>query len=410
MEELFHLRDVVDVKIMQEIQDKFSDATGMAAIIVDYQGRPITSYSNFTTFCQCVRSTQKGLDGCQCCDAHGGLEAARTGKPSIYRCHMGLVDLAAPIIFQGQYLGSILGGQVLLEENELDSLDHIANKANLPESPELEDAYHQIKVVPKNKVEAAAHLMFLMANYIVEKGVSSIIHKQLNEKNIRLMEEVKARAELEKALKDSELKALQSQINPHFLFNTLNTISRLALLEKAEKTQEIVYSLSELLRYNLRKIDQAVTLEEELSNIKKYLTIQETRFSDRVTTEINVDYEIAKATIPFLTLQPLIENAIVHGLEPKPEPGKIIIEGFLEEKEVILRVKDDGVGIAKEKLRKIRQLEEPIQSNSGHTTGLGLINVHKRLQHYFGQDYGLKINSEKNKGTIVDVSFPYIVA
>lgn len=410
MKDFFHLRDVVDVEIMQEIQDKFADATGMAAVIVDYQGKPVTRYSNFTHFCQCIRSTQKGKDGCERSDAHGGLEAARTGKPCIYRCHTGLVDLAAPIIVRGQYLGSILSGQVLLEESELDALEHIATKVDLELTPELEEAYDKIQLVPKNKIEASAQLMYLMANYIVEKGIASIVQKQLNEKNIRLMEEIKARAELEKALKSSELHALQSQINPHFLFNTLNTISRLALLEKADKTQEVVYSLAELLRYSLRKIDQIVTLEEEIAHIKRYLTIQETRFSDRIKTEFRIDSEMAKARIPLLTLQPLIENAIVHGLEPKPEPGKISVEGFLENNNVLLLVKDNGVGIPEDMLRKLARMEEQLNSGSGHTTGLGLSNVHRRIQHYFGTDYGIRINSRLAQGTTVAISFPYVVA
>jgi len=410
MKDFFHLQDVVDVEIMQEIQDKFADATGMAAVIVDYQGKPVTRYSNFTHFCQCIRSSKKGKDNCEHSDAHGGLEAARTGKPCIYRCHTGLVDLAAPIIVRGQYLGSILSGQVLLEESELDTLDHIATRVDLEQTPELKEAYEKIQVVHKNKIEAAAQLMYLMANYIVEKGIANLVQKQLNEKNIRLMEEIKARAELEKALKNSELHALQSQINPHFLFNTLNTISRLALLEKAEKTQEVVYSLSELLRYSLRKIDQIVTLEEELNHIQRYLTIQETRFSDRMETEFKINPDIYQARVPLLTLQPLIENAIVHGLEPKPGPGRIIVEGYLEDSNVILLVKDTGVGIPEEMLRRLARMEEQLTSGSGHTTGLGLNNVHRRIQHYFGTDYGLRITSKPAQGTTVAISFPYVVA
>ncbi|NPV69161.1 MAG: histidine kinase [Firmicutes bacterium] len=403
----FYLRDAVDVSVLQEIQDRFSDATGLASIIVDFQGKPIVRYSNFRPFCARVRQYPKGREGCEQSDAHAGLEAVREGRPYIYRCHMGLVDLAAPIVVNGQYLGSIMAGQVLVEEETMATLDRIAkpglNIAQIPESKQLMEG---IPTMLFAKVMASAQLMYTIANYIAEKGVASMVQQQLNEQNIRLVEEVKARAELEKALKDAELKALQSQINPHFLFNTLNTISRLALLEGAAKTQEVVFALAELLRGSLRKVGQVATLRDEIAYIRHYLLIQQTRFRDRIQVDLDIDESCLDSEIPLLTLQPLVENAIVHGLEPKEEGGHLVIRALREGEGVRIEVADDGLGMPPTVVEEVIRLESK-RSGRSHLTGLGMSNVHQRLQYYFGAGYHRDVQSRFGEGTKITLTLPY---
>jgi ligand-binding sensor protein len=142
---IFHLGDVVDVKILQEIIDCFCNATGLAAIIVDYQGKPITSYGNFHPFCQKLRAHPIGCAGCEKSDAYAGIEAVRTGQPYMYRCHMGLIDLSSPIIVEGQYLGAVMTGQVHVED---DSLERITKPAiNLKDYPELDQLHQEVQTV-----------------------------------------------------------------------------------------------------------------------------------------------------------------------------------------------------------------------------------------------------------------------
>ncbi|HHY92771.1 MAG TPA: histidine kinase, partial [Firmicutes bacterium] len=377
------------------------------SIIVDYQGKPVVRYSNFRPFCARVRQYPSGREGCEQSDAHAGLEAVREGQPYIYRCHMGLVDLGAPIVVNGQYLGSIMAGQVLIEEEAMAGLDRIAKPGlNIAQHPELKQLYESIPTMPFHKVKAAAQLMYTIANYIAEKGVANIIQQQLNEQNVRLMEEIKTRAELEKALKDAELKALQSQINPHFLFNTLNTISRLALLEGAPKTQEVVFALAELLRASLRKIGQVATLRDEIAYVRHYLLIQETRFRDRIHVDLDIDEQCLDGEIPLLTLQPLVENAIVHGLEPKEEGGHLVVRAQRVGDEVCIEVADDGLGMPPEVVEEVLRLESK-RSGRSHLTGLGMSNVHKRLQYHFGADYHWEVQSRLGEGTRITLFLPY---
>jgi len=396
------LAQIVNIDILQEIQDKFSEATGLASVIVDVTGNPITRASNFTKFCTYLRSFPRGFAGCTACDDQGGRMTTNSKKkPKVYLCHGGLTDLAAPIIVQNEYIGAFLAGQVALYQENYDAKGEMLRRlADFGMDTELLSEYFdEIEVVPEKRITAAADLIYIMSNYIVEIGASNIAQKNL-------VKEVKAKAALEVNLRASELKALQAQMNPHFLFNTLNTIARLALLEGAEQTQEMVYALSDLLRDNLRDIDMLRTLEEELKYVKDYLMIQKVRFGDRIQISIAIDPEIMKALIPALTLQPLVENAIIHGLEKKVDGGKIDVTGRREGKDLIILVEDTGVGVSKERIHSIFRGEKSTIAH-GQTTGLGIINVHKRIQHYFGVEYGLELESTVNEGTRNYIRLPY---
>ncbi len=394
------LDQIVNIDILQEIQDKFSEATGLAAVIVDVAGNPLTRPSNFTKFCTYIRTYPEGLSRCTACDDRGG-RMTREKKPTVYKCHSGLTDLAAPIIVQDQYIGAFLAGQVILGQENYDAKEEMFScLTDFDMDKEvLSEFFDMVKVVPEKRITAAADLIYIMSNYIVEIGASNLAQK-------KLVHEVKAKADLEASLRASELKALQAQVNPHFLFNTLNTIARLALLEGASRTQEVVYALSDLLRDNLRDIDVLRTLEEEIKSIKDYLMIQRMRFGDRIASYIEIDPELMNVMIPALTLQPIIENAIIHGLEKKVEGGTIHVRGFIEDGVITLSVIDTGVGVSMERIRSIFRAEKQLKTH-GETTGLGIINVHKRIQHYYGSEYGLQIESQIGAGTSNYIRFPH---
>lgn len=401
------INECIDVDVLQEIQDKFSEATGFAAVTVDYMGRPITKYSNFSKFCTLFRKHEGCNEACLRSDAHGGIEAARSGKPYVYKCHAGLIDFAIPIIIRGQYLGAILAGQVKIKNEDQVHLDHIAAKDSLSwkEDEKLVEAYESIKPISYKKLVAAADMMFAISNYFVEKGIVHLIQDELNKKNLELMKEMKLRAELEKSLKVSEIKSLQSQMNPHFLFNVLNTIARLALLENAFSTQEIVFSFSELLRYTLKKNStHLVCLKDEIQYIQNYLKIQAMRLGKRLKYHIEVEDEINNMMIPFMLLQPIVENAIHHGIEKKKEGGMIKLSIYKLNNTVVIKIKDNGVGMSKEKLRGI--LNENKKDEDSRSTGIGLNNLNKRLYYYFEENYILDIHSDFKKGTTVKMQIP----
>lgn len=403
---VYNLNDIIDVNVLQEIQDGFAESTGFAAVTVDYTGRPVTKYSKFSDFCMLVRQQGKCLQACHKSDAHGGLEAARRGTPYIYRCHSGLVDFAIPIIANGQYLGSIMAGQTKVKEKDIDELDDIMKLTKgLLDIPNINEAYKKIPEVPYEKIVAAAQLMYTVSNYIVEKGAFSMMQEELNNKNVELMEEMKVRSELEKALKDSEIKALQSQINPHFLFNVLNNIGSLAYIENAQRTQELIYLLSEMLRYMVKNINGTVTVEEEIEQIERYLKLQKVRYGDKIEYIVNIDDSIKNISIPSMIIQPFIENAIVHGIEPKEDRGIIKLKGYNLEDDIVFEIEDDGVGISKKRLQDIFS-EASSSYMESKSTGIGIANVNKRITYTYGSEYKIDIKSKPNAGTRVTIKLP----
>jgi ligand-binding sensor protein/archaellum component FlaC len=176
------LTDVIDRGTLQALQDAFSAATGMAALSTNYDGTPVTEGSGFTDFCMnLTRKSRIGCERCEKCDHQGGVTANKTGCPSVYYCHAGLVDFAAPVIVNGKHIGSLIGGQVLTEEPDEKKIRQIAQDINV-DPDQYVAALKRVKIVPKKQVEAAASLLFQMANVLSDQGYRRALS---DEKNVR---------------------------------------------------------------------------------------------------------------------------------------------------------------------------------------------------------------------------------
>ncbi|WP_341480014.1 sensor histidine kinase [Paenibacillus dendrobii] len=203
----------------------------------------------------------------------------------------------------------------------------------------------------------------------------------------------------------SELKALQSQIQPHFLYNTLDSIIWMAESGKVDDVVEMTTALSRLLRSSISKGEELVPVSVELDHIRSYLTIQSRRYRKKFTYDIDVDDHILGSPILKLVLQPIVENAIYHGIKPKPDTGHIRISGWKENDAIVITITDDGEGMDPEQLRTIL-MDKP--GTAGSSNGVGVANVNHRIQLYFGHDYGLHYESEREEGTVVTLRIPYL--
>lgn len=202
-------------------------------------------------------------------------------------------------------------------------------------------------------------------------------------------------------LRSAELALLQAQINPHFLYNTLDTIVWLTEMEKNEQAVEMVTSLSAFFRSSLSNGRDIITLREEEQHVRSYLEIQQVRYKDILDYSIEIDASLAEYEIPKLTLQPLVENALYHGIKQKRGQGFIRVSGTPCGDTISLIVEDNGAGMDEECLKKVRGALVREQE-----IGFGLSTVHERLQLLFGPEYGLQIDSEAGKGTRVSVKIP----
>ncbi len=236
-------------------------------------------------------------------------------------------------------------------------------------------------------------------------------HMRININN--LISEIQQKAQLEHELQqnklllqESQLLSLQSQINPHFLFNTLNTLSKKAYLDGAEETSDLLVSVAGLLRYNLKRLDRSVTLFEEVVVLQQYMEIQHARFTDRLNFHMDIDEACLQLDIPGLTLQPIVENAVIHAIEPEVDGGNIWFRVIDEGERVRIEIEDDGMGMPKEKIKQI--LDEKFILNEGHSTGIGFSNVVKRLRLFYGLDDVMTIDSIEGNGTKVILKIPKV--
>ncbi|WP_127534685.1 sensor histidine kinase [Paenibacillus kobensis] len=229
-----------------------------------------------------------------------------------------------------------------------------------------------------------------------------------------LISEMQQKAQLELELqesrlllKESQLRSLQSQINPHFLFNTLDTLSKKAYLDGSEETSDLIASVAGLLRYNLRRLDRSVTLAEELNVVMKYIEIQQARFTDRLTFRQQIDQELLYVRMPCLTLQPIVENAVIHAVEPLEDGGTIIFRVMKDGDDVRIEVEDSGEGMSPDLAKRIVE-EQPLEESSarGHSTGIGFSNVVRRLRLFTGRDDVIEIGSAVPHGTKISLKIP----
>lgn len=227
------------------------------------------------------------------------------------------------------------------------------------------------------------------------------MQEDLARKTEELLKAENHRIELEKQLKLAQLDALQKQVTPHFMFNVINTISRLLSLKEYDTAEEMLNSFAVMLRYSLSDIRSSVTLEQELEYIQNYLSIQNIRFGDQLNYQIHCDEDMKELSIPFFSLQPLVENALKHGLLKKPEGGTLILNCTRHPEYDLIHIEDDGVGMSADTLTSI--VDTHVRTETPNKSHVGLYNSYKRFHLLFGNDLIFSINSEEGIGTTIDI-------
>lgn len=237
-----------------------------------------------------------------------------------------------------------------------------------------------------------------------------------NEYNTMMAENkaiIKERYQNRIILLDSQMKALEAQINSHFLYNTLESINSIADIEGVERITVITKAMGDMFRYSIKTDSERVSLLEEINHVLNYLTIQKMRFGDRLAYEFHVDPRLHNERMLKLILQPLVENAIYHGLEPKEGAGKVAISAVINESILEIQIADDGCGMAPEELQRLeRQLRVPAQFTQmgrRENGSMGVSNVHARIQLYYtdvSEAIGISLESKPGQGTTVYVRLP----
>ena len=234
--------------------------------------------------------------------------------------------------------------------------------------------------------------------------LNRIFNKAIKEIN-ELMQKV---TQSEILNKEMEFKTLQSQMNPHFLYNTLDTINWLAFKEKQTEICNLVAAISSLIRASISNKKSIITIEQELDYVKNYIYIQHIRYKDRFDIIYDIDESLLKQAVPKLIIQPIVENAIIHGIENSKNKNLLYISVKRENECIVIIVKDTGIGMTDEKVSEL--LKEPLNAEGDEQkahTNLGLYAVHKRIQLMYGDLYGLTVQSQAGEGTTVTLHIPF---
>ena len=248
----------------------------------------------------------------------------------------------------------------------------------------------------KDRLGMPADISTLREIHILQKGIQELMQHIDN-----LMEQIKKEQEKKKKL---EFAVMHAQIHPHFLYNTLYSIKSLCDMGMNREASSMISALSNFFRISISKGQEMISIEEEIEHIKSYLFIQEMRYGDDFSYEIDVDQHILSFRIIKLTLQPLVENAIYHGVKQKRGKGTILVKGYCINDTIYFEVIDNGVGMDVNKIKEIMDALNNKEENAA--LGIGLRSVHERIQLHYGPSYGINIESELGKGTKVTVTVP----
>lgn len=223
----------------------------------------------------------------------------------------------------------------------------------------------------------------------------------------RLKEYIKMEYSINLEKKTAQLKALQAQVNPHFLQNTLQLIGSMAFSKRPDEIYDVIRSLSDMFRYVIRDPEELTTLQQELDHVQNYLYIQKQRFTSRISTHIFLEPGVETCAIPKLTLQPIVENAFTHGLDKKTGLWEIYVTAKYVGEDILILIEDNGLGIHPERLSQLQhRLESQTEPFWAGSERIGLNNVAARIRLHFGASYGLSIDSQWGKGTAVRLKLP----
>lgn len=225
-------------------------------------------------------------------------------------------------------------------------------------------------------------------------SLTTLVSLLISEKEIEYLKVTKRQTELEALLKEAKFNRLSAQIQPHFLFNSLNSISSLVRLGKNEEAAEATSSFSSLLRYTIRDSQELVPLEEEIFYVTQYLKIQKLRFGKRLDWKVHVDENAKTVKIPILSIQPLVENACKYGIEPKLAGGEISLTAIFNDGRLVVAIEDNGMGINPQVVQEFAEWKQT--EIETRLLGIGIKNTQQRLWHYFGARGGLVIQRTPN--------------
>ena len=383
-------------QLLQQMDRTFSNVTGQSVSFIDQEGHyqgPLR-LDVFTGFCRRVISSEKGAQHCLACNHSFGLDAEQ--RCTVSQCHMGISVISVPVPLPEARGLSLTYGQFLTRDTEEAFYSTLRRHCQ-----ELELDYDEmvalagtLRVLSAEELDARMQMLQVFAGYVATSEAELETRREY-------ARQVEKKLALERTLHASEFKFLQSQISPHFLFNTLNLLMRTAYREGAPQTADLICDLADLLRRAYYYKDSICTLAEEMQCARQYLTLQSQRLGPGFSFEVGDVSACGQLMIPVLTIQPLVENALLHGILYCDKTEKrLVIRAWRSSRAFGVEIEDNGNGMAPGTAQKLTELD--IRTSKSY----GVANVHKRLDIFGQGKCKFYISAREGIGTCVMIELP----
>lgn len=403
----FNIIDLFGKEALENIQQKISKATGLAFVTVDYKGDPITRMTSFTEFCHEIRKNSDDKCDCKASDAFGGIQSAVTHQKFVYFCPCGLLEIAIPIIVRGHYLGAFIGGQVRCVDapEHINKLENVLiNSKKLMNNENMQKLFMSAPLYKYERFVSVADLISLIINQLGEKEALRLVQNDSLKGKLSDLKEDNKKLKIENKLKEMELINLKADLNPYFLVNILNSISNLATIEDAEKTNEMIITFSAFLKQSICDYKSYKSLKDEFENVDAFLKMQKIKYGDMLEYSINFNEDMVQQMIPSHIVMPFVEYAVFYGIGIKNSKGKIQIDSYYDEDDVVIEITDDGMGLSEDKIKEKFKMYKGMYE--GEYIQICINNARQKLITLFGKDYDTVIQNIENESSKSIIRYP----
>lgn len=407
--QIIHLKDLVSINFLEGLLGQYHEATGMASCITDFQGRIIANHE-FNPVCEAIRNVPELEKLCIQSDAYAGLTSSINREPYIYECPCGLVDCTVPIFIEDTCIGHIMTGQVLLNDESMAKIPSISNC--LPNMAKNINTHHykemykdEILILTLKEVTAYTKLLKIIAQLISAMGYQNIMNAKYKEQEFQLLEEERKIAETDANISKLKLNLLENQLPITFLYESFNSIYQQAIIEEANETADIIFSLSALLRRRLYSKKSLIPLEEEIDYIKNYINLKNLSRHFKVTINEEILAECLDKIIPITLLQSIIEHVFFMNIDRIGISSTIRISAKILNDKIRLGLSCDHVELP---LINVKEMGDQNSLNSffSRTTCISLNNLLQLLSAFYNESYQVDILETPDQFGELVISLP----
>ncbi len=397
------IKDFFQRDVLEKFQRSLSKATGLAFVTVDYQGNPITETTFFSKFCSKVRENNAAKTRCKASDAFGALQAAVTHETSIYLCPCGLLEVAIPIMVDGQYLGGFVGGQIRCEDAP-ENINRFSSAMKSKEADkhalQFESLRNEIPVYEFEKFSDIATMVSIIIGELCENAILQYKYGKTLKNQLKNVE--KANEEYAKIIseKNDNINELRLLNNYNDVIDMLTTVYNSSIIDGAKETSDLLSTFIDYYKYTFNNYkEEFVPITSEMNFINNYLLFIKNKYGDKIDFSIEIKKNLNTQKMPSRVLLPFIKNALQTDILLNPKGGKISVNGYAKGNKLVFEIITDGAGLSQDEIISFENYD-------GEITKLGMEFATNKLKKIYGEKASISVENYKNIGQKCLIHWP----